>query len=58
MRLKELRKAKGITGAQLAKDSVSLREVSLDGKKGLGNASFKFVVNILQLSSIEIDKLK
>lgn len=36
MRLKELRKAKGITGAQLAKDSVSLRVVSLDGKKVWG----------------------
>ena len=50
MGLKELRKAKGITGIQLAKElGVSERSIIRWEKEGLRNASFKHVVKISQL---------
>lgn len=49
MGLKELRKARGVTVSQLEKEvGVSERTVRRWEKEGLGNASFKYVVNMIE----------
>lgn len=59
MRLKELRKTKGITGAQLAKElGVSERSIIRWEKAGLGNASFKHVVKVSQLFEVDLNELR
>lgn len=58
MRLKELRKAKRITGVQLAKElGISERSIIRWEKEGLGNASFKHVVKISQLFEVDLNEL-
>lgn len=57
MRLKELRKAKGITVHIWKKSSVSLREVSLWEKEELGNASFKNVVKLVEVLELNLEEL-
>ena len=58
MRLKELKKEKGITGVQLAKKlGVSERSIIRWEKEGLGNTSFKYVVKIAEMLDIEVEAL-
>lgn len=58
MGLKELRKAKRITGIQLAKElGVSERSIIRWEKEGLRNASFKHVVKISQLFEVDLNEL-
>lgn len=57
MRLKELRKVEGITGAQLAKEfGVSERSIIRWEKEGLGNASFKYVVKLANIFGTELER--